>query len=447
MITCPTCYRSNPEGLKYCVACGHELDQGLSGFLQANGLGEHLEVFRQNDLLNVPDLLGLEDSDLRELKLPYGDVVRLRTALQAFRAEPEEEEEVVSVQPAPEPVVQQVAAAQPAPLVSAPQPAKSGAGKVVAWVVGGVVALVIIGVIGSGDPNNTSKEEELQEASPNLSNQAEQAAQEALERARQAEQELATMREKAAHAEKEKAEAQRIAAEQEAQPAKEAAPTSFVNSLGHRMIPVPKSGVLFSAWPARVSDYRKFIDETATAWKEPGFPQKPSHPAVRVNYYDASSFCRWLTDRERKSGKLPAGYEYRLPSDLEWSAAAGLAENPEGPPAWRSGAIPDCFPWGSSWPPPKGSGNYDSRLQADNFPYTSPVGSFAPNRLGLYDMSGNVFEWVADDFDQSGLGCLRGGSWPDESPVNLNLSTRCQDNKTTAHKCYGFRFVLAPVGS
>ena len=163
MSQCPSCNSSNPEGLKYCVACGHELDQGLSGFLQANGLGEHLEVFRQNDLLNVSDLLGLGDSDLRELKLPYGDIVRLRSALQAFRAEPEEEEEVISVQPAPEPVVQQVAAAQPAPLVSAPQPAKSGAGKVVAWVVGGVVALVIIGVIGSGDPNNTSKEEELQE--------------------------------------------------------------------------------------------------------------------------------------------------------------------------------------------------------------------------------------------------------------------------------------------
>ena len=223
MSQCPSCNNSNPEGLKYCAACGHELDQGLSGFLQANGLGEHLEVFRQNDLLNVSDLLGLEDGDLRELKLPYGDLVRLRTALQTFRAGHKEEEEVISVQPAPEPVVQQVAAVQPAPLVSAPQPAKSGAGKVVAWVVGGVVALVIIGAIGSGDPNNTSKEEELQEASRNLSNQAEQAAQEALERARQAEQELATMREKAAHAEKEKAQAQRIAAEQEAQRLRDAA--------------------------------------------------------------------------------------------------------------------------------------------------------------------------------------------------------------------------------
>ena len=218
MSQCPSCNSSNPEGLKYCAACGHELDQGLLGFLEANGLGEHLEVFRQNDLLNVSDLLGLEDGDLRELKLPYGDIVRLRSALQVFRAEPEEEEEVVSVQPAPEPVVQEVAAAQPAPLVSAPQPARSGAGKMVAWVVGGVAALVIIGVIGSGDPNNTSKEEEVsQDPPPDLSNQAEQAAQEALERARQAEQELATMREQAAHAEKEKAEAQRLAAEQEAE--------------------------------------------------------------------------------------------------------------------------------------------------------------------------------------------------------------------------------------
>ena len=421
MPSCPSCYRPNPEGVKYCASCGHELDQELAGFLEANRLGEHLEVFRQNDLINVSDLLALEDSDLRELKLPYGDIVRLRTALQAFRAEPEEEE-VASVRTAPEPVVQQLAVAQPAPVVATSQPSKSGVGKVVAWVAGIVVALIVLGAINSGDPN-AAKKDEPRETSSELSNRTDQnqAGPEALERVQQA--------------------------EPVTKPAKSAGPKAFINSLGHRMVPVPGTEVLFSVWPARVSDYRAFAYETATAWKEPGFPQKPSHPAVRVNYYDANSFCGWLTDRERKSGKLPAGYEYRLPSDLEWSAAAGLAENPEGPPAWRSGAIPDCFPWGSSWPPAKGSGNYDSRLQADNFPYTSPVGSFAPNRLGLYDMSGNVFEWVADDFDQSGLGCLRGGSWPDESPVNLNLSTRCQDNKTTAHKCYGFRFALAPVGS
>ena len=224
-------------------------------------------------------------------------------------------------------------------------------------------------------------------------------------------------------------------------------PRSFVNSLGHRLVRIPETQALFSMWPVRVADYQTFVSETGRSWKAAGFPQNPNHPAVRISYHDAGDFCRWLTQRERQSNKLPAGFEYRLPRDLEWSAAAGISEKSEGPPAWRSGAIPDCFPWGDSWPPPPGSGNYDGRLKADAYAYTSPVGSFAPNKFGLYDMSGNVFEWVADDFDESGLGCLRGGSWPDESPVNLNLSTRCQDNKTTAHKCYGFRFVLAPLGS
>lgn len=220
-----------------------------------------------------------------------------------------------------------------------------------------------------------------------------------------------------------------------------------VNSLGHRLVPVPGTDVLFSVWPARVSDYTRFAAATGTPWKDAGFPQNPNHPAVRVSYYNAKAFCEWLTKKELHEGSIPAGYEYRLPRDLEWSAAAGLSENPEGPPAWRSGAIADCFAWGNSWPPPPGSGNYDSRLRADSFTYTSPVGSFAPNKNGLYDLSGNVFEWVEDDFDETGLGCLRGGSWPDESPINLNLSTRCQDNKTTTHKCYGFRFVLAPAGA
>lgn len=224
-------------------------------------------------------------------------------------------------------------------------------------------------------------------------------------------------------------------------------PNPFLNSLGHRLVQIPGTEAMFSIWPVRVADYQAFVSQTGRSWKAAGVPQKQDHPAVRISYHDAQAFCRWLTEKELLTGELPPSYEYRLTTDLEWSAAVGIVETTAGPPAWRSGAIPDCFPWGSSWPPPPGSGNYDGRLRADSFSYTSPVGSFAPNRFGLYDISGNVFEWVFDDFDESGLGCLRGGSWPDESPVNLNLSIRCQDNKTTAHKCYGFRFVLAPIGS
>ncbi len=221
--------------------------------------------------------------------------------------------------------------------------------------------------------------------------------------------------------------------------------SQFVNSLGQKFVPIPGTPAYFCIWDTRVSDYGRFVQETGRAWKPAGFPQKPDHPAVRINYNDATAFCEWLTKKEHASGTLPQNCEYRLPKDLEWSAAAGITSKEiDGPPAWRSGGIPNCYAWGSSWPPPKGSGNYDPKMKTDSFANTSPVGSFAPNKIGLYDMNGNVYQWTLEAFDESGQGCLRGGSWPDEQEESINLSNRFPAAKDSAFKCYGFRCVIAP---
>jgi CHAT domain-containing protein/uncharacterized protein YecT (DUF1311 family) len=219
----------------------------------------------------------------------------------------------------------------------------------------------------------------------------------------------------------------------------------FVNSLGQKFVPIPGTPAYFCIWDTRVSDYGRFVQETGRAWKPAGFPQKPDHPAVRINYNDATAFCEWLTQKEHASGKLPQDCEYRLPKDLEWSAAAGIGPEAPGLPRDRDGAIPNCYAWGTNWPPPAGAGNFDPKLKTDKFPYTSPVGSFAPNKYGLYDISGNVFQWIKEDFDETGLGFLRGGSWPDEEEENLNLSGRCKESKENGYKCYGFRCVIAPI--
>ncbi len=219
----------------------------------------------------------------------------------------------------------------------------------------------------------------------------------------------------------------------------------FVNSLGQKFVPIPGTPAYFCIWDTRVSDYGRFVQETGRAWKPAGFPQKPDHPAVRINYNDATAFCDWLTKKEHASGKLPANLEYRLPMDLEWSAAAGIGPEALGHPKDRDGGIPNCYAWGSAWPPPKGSGNYDPKMKTDSFTYTSPVGSFTPNRFGLYDMNGNVFQWMLEDFDESGQGTQRGGSWGDEDQESMNLSTRFPTAKDSQGKCFGFRYVIAPV--
>lgn len=223
--------------------------------------------------------------------------------------------------------------------------------------------------------------------------------------------------------------------------------STFVNSLGLRFVPIPRTVAYFSIYDTRVSDYQRFVNETGRFWKPAGFPQQANHPAVRINYYDAVAFCEWLTKKEHSSGTLPQGCEYRLPTDLEWSAAAGIGMELDGPPAWRSGGIPNCYAWGSVWPPPLGCGNYDPKLKTDKYPYTSNVGAFAPNRFGLYDMNGNVYQWVKDDYDQSGEGCLRGGSWPDEAEASINLTNRLNLTKDTIFKCFGFRCIIAPIGT
>jgi hypothetical protein len=221
MKKCHACNAANPDGQKYCAGCGGELDRGLAEFLSSHGLQEHLEIFRQNDLFDVSDLLALGDADLRELRIPYGDIVRLRSAMEIFR-QPERVQVDEDRPSGPSPLPQTETVPRPVATTAPPETSKSSLGKIVGAVVGVVVLLVIIGALSSEDPNKP--DEGLPQDEPvSSSGEADLARQEALERAQQAEQELAALREQAAQAEKEKAEAQRIAAEQEAERLREAA--------------------------------------------------------------------------------------------------------------------------------------------------------------------------------------------------------------------------------
>jgi len=220
------------------------------------------------------------------------------------------------------------------------------------------------------------------------------------------------------------------------------------NSLGMVFVPVKGTEVRFCIWETRVKDFEAFIKATGHDmgnkmmcfnselkqgewegynWKNPGFAQGPNHPVVGVNWEDVVAFCKWLTEKERKEGILPHG-RYRLPSDLEWSAAVGLLRERGGTPE-KQREKEGVYPWGKQWPPPKGAGNYadmtakkkykpDDLTETiegydDGYAETAPVGSFDPNPYGLYDMGGNVLEWCGywwgDDANE--YRPLRGASW------------------------------------
>ena len=232
-------------------------------------------------------------------------------------------------------------------------------------------------------------------------------------------------------------------------------PSALMNSLGMRFAPVGE--VLFCVWQTRVKDFEAFakaVNLKSTAWRGPGFRQSPDHPVVNVTWTEAIAFCKWLTDKEHKDGSLPSNQFYRLPYDLEWSKAVALPDETGKTPEARDMGVPDVYPWGTEWPPTKGAGNYtgeetgsDVAIKGydDGFAWTAPVGTFPPNKFGLYDMGGNVWQWCMDSWNnESKAKVLRGASWYNGA-LKLSLLSSCRVHAApdSSTDNYGFRIVRA----
>jgi len=251
----------------------------------------------------------------------------------------------------------------------------------------------------------------------------------------------------------------------------EAESTRWTNSLGQVYVPVPGTKVFFSIWETRVKDYAAFAATQpkldGTNWNHAFYHEMtpvspgPDYPVVNVSWNDAQAFCRWLTDVERKSGKIPPDAMYRLPADDEWSVAVGIGDREgDGTPKEKSAKLPDVYPWGTQFPPPPGAGNFaDQTAKAyftnwpcivnytDGFVATAPVGSFTPNQFGIYDLAGNALEWCNSDYDfpTSKQRVLRGGAWNNCGPKSLLSSYREHVAPNRYSVVTGFRCVLDGV--
>ncbi len=240
---------------------------------------------------------------------------------------------------------------------------------------------------------------------------------------------------------------------------------AWENGVHMKFVPVGPD-LMASIWETRVSDYELFVKETGhIAPRPPHFPQDPDHPVVNVSRDDARAFCKWLTDRERKAERISAaqGHEYRLPTDLEWSLIAELQEEDGISPGLRDARKQRIFPWGVTWPDAEKVGNFADMAAArtpgveaertiagydDGYAFTAPVGTFPPNPLGVFDLSGNVQEWVDDEYSKIGtneFGVLRGGGWNTWRVEDLYTGARNAQPPTYQDAIYGFRVVLAKI--
>jgi formylglycine-generating enzyme required for sulfatase activity len=209
----------------------------------------------------------------------------------------------------------------------------------------------------------------------------------------------------------------------------------FIRATGH---PAPALRELpLVARGDREADFRELAAPYVWTNDAPP-PGQAGHPVVLVSYADANAYCQWLsTTIERR---------VRLPTEAEWEKAA------------RGGVEGVKYPWGNEIDATRA--NYLTEAAAKRQRGTRPAGIFAPNAYGLYDMSGNVWQWVADWYSSEyyGLGeprdprgpvggslrIVRGGAWVNHDVSMLRCAYRHKVPPDTYAYSVGFRIVCEP---
>ena len=160
-----------------------------------------------------------------------------------------------------------------------------------------------------------------------------------------------------------------------------------------------------------------------------------SHPVVLVGYDDAAAYCAWLSTTTARS--------VRLPTEAEWEKSA------------RAGSDGLRYPWGNDIDASRGNYLTDPSTRPQRG--TRPTGTYPPNAFGLYDVCGNVWEWVADWYsaDYYGVGemrdprgpqvgnmrVVRGGAWVNDDVSMLRCAYRHKVPPDTYAYSIGFRIV------
>jgi formylglycine-generating enzyme len=176
-------------------------------------------------------------------------------------------------------------------------------------------------------------------------------------------------------------------------------------------------------YPVTFQEFDRFAGKTGRSLPNDNDDGRGNRAVVNVTWYDALEFCRSLG--------------YRLPTEQEWEYAA------------RSGGRIEMF----SGTNRRDSLNYFAHFQFNSRPVSQPVGTKKPNGLGIYDMSGNVFEWIGEWYDiyrtiprwirlypidEKNLRVIRGGSAM-QLPFTIRTYWRVYTFSDTRSREIGFR--------
>ncbi|MDD4358520.1 MAG: SUMF1/EgtB/PvdO family nonheme iron enzyme [Candidatus Pacebacteria bacterium] len=216
--------------------------------------------------------------------------------------------------------------------------------------------------------------------------------------------------------------------------------------------------------PVTYADFQKYIDDGGNKtryWVYDTY-NKPENPISGINWYHAIDYCNWRSEKEglapvyKPTNKLDAwGYPlweldssangYRLPTEAEFEYAA------------RGGLEKKKFPWGDEFNPRYANYDNEKGLMIGDWWRLSGVKDTPANGYGLYGMSGNVWQWTNDWYDQNYYSnssennlqgaqsgrtkVIRGGSWGNISPEYLRVSKRSAMAPSNYNYDVGFRCV------